>query len=105
MAKLSTKLLFKKVLLKLLSPKDLRRLINLSREKKKKKRPRIDVTLKLFSKILPGDFLHYGYFEDENRSPKDISMNDMVQAQVEYARLLISKIKDKDSPVRDGGAY
>ncbi|HEB33248.1 MAG TPA: methyltransferase domain-containing protein [Spirochaetes bacterium] len=103
MAKISAKLLFKKVLLKLLSPKSLRHLITLSINKKKIKRPRIDVTLKLFSKILPGDFLHYGYFEDVNRSPEDISMSDMAQAQVDYARLLISKMKDKDSPVLDVG--
>jgi cyclopropane fatty-acyl-phospholipid synthase-like methyltransferase len=103
MAKISAKLIFKKVLFKLLSPKSLRHLINLSRDKKKKKRPRIDLTLKLFSKILPGDFLHYGYFEDANRSPEEISINDMVQAQIDYANLLISKIKDKDSPVLDVG--
>ncbi len=103
MAKISAKLLFKKVLLKLLSPKSLRHPINLSRNKKKKKRPHVDVTLKLFSKILPGDFLHYGYFEDVDRSPEDISINDMARAQVDYAGLLINKIKDKDSPVLDVG--
>jgi cyclopropane fatty-acyl-phospholipid synthase-like methyltransferase len=103
MPKISAKLLFKKALLKLLSPNSLRHLINLSRDKKKKKRSRIDVTLKLFSKILPGDFLHYGYFEDINHPPGEISMDDMVQAQIDYAWLLINKIKDKNSPVLDAG--
>ncbi len=59
--------------------------------------------LKLYSQILPGDFLHYGYFENPDVTPEEISLQDFFQAQLCYAKLIMEQAIDKNSPVLDAG--
>ena len=40
----------------------------------------VDTHLALFNKILPSDFLHYGYFEELNTSPEDMKLSDIDRA-------------------------
>lgn len=47
--------------------------------------------------------LHYGYFEDTETKPEDISINDFEKAQVKYCEYIINKITNKNEPVLDVG--
>jgi cyclopropane fatty-acyl-phospholipid synthase-like methyltransferase len=62
-----------------------------------------DAQLKLYSEILPGDFLNYGYFDDPDIAPEKISLHDIQQAQIRYGQLLIDQIKNKNGTVLDAG--
>jgi len=63
-----------------------------------------DAQLELYSKVLPGEFLHYGYFDDVDRQPGDISLNEIVEAQKRYTELLVNLANpDKSRPVLDVG--
>ena len=91
------------VLKKIIYPRHLWRVIKLGREPKHRARAFDDPQLKLYAKILPGDFLHYGYFDDAKIQPQDLSLNDIYRAQLRYAELLLAEIEDRDSPVLDVG--
>jgi len=52
---------------------------------------------------LPSDFLHYGFFDDVQRKPADISLSDIIQAQNRYAELLLELAGDCNDPVLDVG--
>lgn len=91
------------VLKRFLYPQHLYKVIRLQSGRKKNKRAFDDAQLKLLSKLLPGDFLHYGYFEDVNTRPEDISLNDIYQAQENYGWQLVNLITDTAQPVLDIG--
>jgi cyclopropane fatty-acyl-phospholipid synthase-like methyltransferase len=91
------------VLKRAASPRHLHRAISLQRQRRKIKRSSNDPQLKLYAEILPGDFLHYGYFDDPDTPPQEISLNDIHRAQLRYAELLLEKITDTSSPILDVG--
>jgi cyclopropane fatty-acyl-phospholipid synthase-like methyltransferase len=91
------------VLKRVMCPQHLWRVIKLQRGKKRMERVYNDPQLKLYSQILPGGFLHYGYFDDPNTQPQDISLNDIHLAQLRYAELILENIVDRESPVLDVG--
>lgn len=63
-----------------------------------------DAQLDLYSKVLPGEYLHYGYFENVDRQPGDISLNEIVNAQRRYTELLVNLANpDRSQPVLDVG--
>jgi SAM-dependent methyltransferase len=66
-------------------------------------RARDDAQLTLYAQILPGDFLHYGYFDDPTVRPETLSLSDIQHAQLRYAELILEQIVDKHSPVLDVG--
>ena len=84
-------------------PQHLWRVVKLQRGRKRVRQAHNDLQLKLYSEILPGDFLHYGYFDDPQIQPQDISLNDIHLAQLRYAELILEKIVDRSSPVLDVG--
>ncbi len=59
--------------------------------------------LDLYSQVLPGDFLHYGYFDDASVSPERISFHDMQHAQLRYAQEILKLIDVPGAPVLDVG--
>jgi 2-polyprenyl-3-methyl-5-hydroxy-6-metoxy-1,4-benzoquinol methylase len=91
------------VLKRVLYPQHIYKVIKLQRNKNNTDRVFDDAQLKLYSTIIPGDFLHYGYFEDIHITPQDISLNAIYKAQLKYAEMLLDKITDKKSPVLDIG--
>lgn len=95
--------MFGSVLKKVVHPQHLWKVINLQRGKKRLKRAYDDPQLELYSEILRGGFLHYGYFDDPNTLPQDISWNDIHRAQLRYAELILENIVDRESPVLDVG--
>ena len=62
-----------------------------------------DLELKLYSKILKNDMLHYGYFDDVDTAPEFISIGILEQAQSRYAEIIAEQILDKNLPVLDVG--
>jgi len=62
-----------------------------------------DLELKLYSKILRNDMLHYGYFDDVDTAPEFISIGLLEQAQNRYAEIIADQIPDKELPVLDVG--
>lgn len=60
--------------------------------------------LRLYSRILPGGFLHYGYFEDPSVAAADLSLGDLERAQLRYAERVLELVTDSSAPVLDVGA-
>ncbi len=59
--------------------------------------------LDVYSRVLPGEFLHYGYFDDPGVRPETLSLRDIEIAQLRYAELLLDQISDREAPVLDVG--
>lgn len=93
----------KAVLKRFLYPNHLWQVIKLQRNRKKLQRVYDDAQLKLYHQLLPGDFLHYGYFDDTATAPQDMSLNMIYAAQERYAEKLLELVKDSDSPILDIG--
>ncbi len=62
-----------------------------------------DLELSLYSKILRNDMLHWGYFEDPNINPEEISLKTFSDAQIKYAENIAQLLGRKDQPVLDVG--
>lgn len=62
--------------------------------------------LLLYSRMLSGDFLHYGYFDDPDTPPEQISFDGLYRAQLRYAQKLMAAIGPPvpGSPVLDVGS-
>ena len=60
--------------------------------------------LLLYSRMLPGDFLHYGYFDDPEVVPEQIGFGDLHRAQLRYAEKLLELIDHPNRPVLDAGS-
>ena len=78
-------------------------MVALQRERKGHKRTFGDPQLELYSKLLPGGFLHYGYFDNPDTQPRDISLNDIERAQLRYAERLLEHVRATDAPILDVG--
>jgi len=62
-----------------------------------------DLELQLYSRILNGNMLHYGYFDDTEINPEDISFRLFEQAQIRYAEIILGKIQSSCESVLDVG--
>ncbi len=79
------------------------RAVQLQRGRKKSSKVSDDPQLALLSKIIPGGFLHYGYFDDPDRPPVEISLAEFARSQRRYAELLLELAHDTAAPVLDVG--
>ncbi len=95
--------IIKSIIKRLLLPQHLYQVIKLQRNRKKVERVQDDAQLKLYNKILPGDFLHYGYFANPNLEPMRMSLQDIFDAQLAYAHKLVALATDKQNIVLDVG--
>ena len=91
------------VLKRATNPRHLWSVVKLQRARGGTQRVRDDAQLQLIARILPGGFLHYGYFDDADRQPEDLSLNEIVRAQLRYAELVTDQIEDRSAPVLDVG--
>ena len=91
------------VLKRTLNPVHVFRAGSLQWHRKANRRLFDDNRLKMYATILPGDFLHYGYFDDVTRRPEHISLIEFGDAQTRYAELLIDLIGPPAGPVLDVG--
>jgi 2-polyprenyl-3-methyl-5-hydroxy-6-metoxy-1,4-benzoquinol methylase len=62
-----------------------------------------DAQLELYSRIVPSEFLHYGYFEDCAITPEQMSLADVGAAQSRYAELVLNLVGNPAEPVLDVG--
>jgi len=62
-----------------------------------------DLELYLYSKILNNNMLHWGYFEDTDVKPDEISLKQVGDAQLRYANYILAQVADKKHPVLDVG--
>lgn len=62
-----------------------------------------DSQLQFYAEFLPSGFLHYGYFDNPQQAPQQISLAALEQAQHRYAEKLLELILDHDAPVLDIG--
>ncbi len=62
-----------------------------------------DPELHLYSKILNSRMLHYGYFDDTEIIPEEISLAMFERAQARYAGMIMEHITDRDNVVLDVG--
>lgn len=60
--------------------------------------------LHLYSKMLPGDFLHYGYFDDPDTPSGSVSFDSLYKAQLRYAEELAQLIPNKATRILDVGS-
>jgi cyclopropane fatty-acyl-phospholipid synthase-like methyltransferase len=88
---------------RMLHPKHVVTAVKLQRGRKANKRVYDDAQLALLSQIIPGGYLHYGYFDDVDRCPREISLAEITRAQQRYAELLVDLADDRDAPVLDVG--
>jgi len=57
--------------------------------------------LALYNRMLPGDFLHYGYFDDPDTPPETVSFDAFHRAQGRYAEVLLDLIEQPDAQSSD----
>jgi cyclopropane fatty-acyl-phospholipid synthase-like methyltransferase len=96
--------LLRSVLGRVLHPAHLWRAISLQYHRKANRKLFADHRLEFYAKILPSDFLHYGFFETgENNEPESMSLASFAAAQTKYADLLIDLAGDSSAPVLDVG--
>ncbi len=60
--------------------------------------------LRLYNQILPGDFLHYGYFDDPKTPPEAVSFAGIERAQRRYAEKIVELLERPGLPVLDVGS-
>jgi 2-polyprenyl-3-methyl-5-hydroxy-6-metoxy-1,4-benzoquinol methylase len=101
--KLKANAVAKSIAGRLVHPRHLFRAANLQRKRRRTKRAYDDAQLALFARILPTGFLHYGYFDDADKQPEDISIADVHRAQRRYAELLLEHAHDRSGPALDVG--
>jgi len=95
--------MIKKLIAKLIWPPELWRAYRASKKNASVSRSAEDPQLKLYDQILKTGFLHYGYFDDPDAEADKISMDDIRQAQVRYARLIMEQVKAEKGTVLDVG--
>lgn len=88
---------------RLINPLNWFKIYRLQRNRKRNARVFDDAQLKLYHRLLPGDHLHYGYFDDPSIQPKDMSLNMIYQAQERYAHLLADLVRITNMPILDVG--
>ena len=103
MRKLRAAAVLRSVAGRVLHPRHLAAAFRLQRGRKKSKRAHDDAQLALLAQLVPGGFLHYGYFDDPGRRPEAVSLSEMAAAQERYAELLLEHATDRSAPALDVG--
>jgi cyclopropane fatty-acyl-phospholipid synthase-like methyltransferase len=86
-----------------INPLEWFRAARFKRENSKYEKSSYDLELYLYSKILTNKMLHYGYFDNPEIKPEDISLNMLEAAQKRYAEMIMEHIHDIGKPVLDVG--
>jgi cyclopropane fatty-acyl-phospholipid synthase-like methyltransferase len=99
----SKKSLLHLLLHKFWKPSELYKIYKLQKSRKQQNNAYNDAELKLYHKIMPGDFLHYGYFENPNITGAEISLQQFYSAQLRYATNILQLVSDTTHPILDIG--
>ena len=103
MRKLKASTVAQSVAKRLVHPGHLIRAVKLQRARKRTKVAFADAELALFAQIMPTGFLHFGYFDDVDRCPEEMSLAEVRRAQIRYAEVLLEHAHDRSAPVLDIG--
>jgi MPBQ/MSBQ methyltransferase len=101
--RIAAKIILRRILRRALNPLVLFRAARMQHNRRANRHNFADAQLALFNKILPSDFLHYGYFEDLDCLPQDMKLSDISRAQWRYAEMLLDLIENPNDPVLDIG--
>lgn len=93
----------KTTLLKLLNPLSWMKAYAFHKKNNKYDKSAYDLELFFYSKILKNDMLHYGYFENSQIAPEDISIRQFEEAQIRYSENIIAHINRHEDRVLDVG--
>jgi hypothetical protein len=88
---------------RILLPNHLFRAVRAQSGRRKQPRYANDPQLALLSEILPGGFLHYGYFDNPDTIGAEISLAEFGRSQDRYAELLVNLAERPELPVLDVG--
>jgi len=88
---------------KIINPIQLIKAYRFHKNQKKHIKSSQDLELKLYSKIIKTDMLHYGYFDNIDIEPDSISIKDLENAQMKYIDIIIEQISNKDKNILDVG--
>jgi MPBQ/MSBQ methyltransferase len=88
---------------RVLNPRQIATAVKLQIKRKAHRHVYDDAQLALYAKVLPSEFLHFGYFDDPQIKPDDTSLSDVVRAQNRYAELVLEQAGDPAHPVLDIG--
>ncbi|MGH8528272.1 MAG: SAM-dependent methyltransferase [Nevskiales bacterium] len=91
------------ILKRLFLPRHALQVWRLERSRKQRNTVFDDSQLLFYAEFLPSGFLHYGYFDEPNLPPEQISLGALEQAQRRYADKLLELIRDRQAPVLDVG--
>jgi cyclopropane fatty-acyl-phospholipid synthase-like methyltransferase len=95
--------IIKLLLHKLWKPTQLWQIYKLQKNRKHIHKVYGDAELKLYHQIMPGDFLHYGYFEDPQTQGGEISLHQFYRAQLLYATKILDLVTDTKNAILDVG--
>lgn len=101
--KLKASTIAKSMVTRACNPKHLLQAAKLQRNRKRDRRTYDDAQLKFYAEILPADFLHFGYFDDIDTRPENMSLNAMLEGQRRYAEVVLDQVADHRNPVLDVG--
>ncbi|WPP51245.1 SAM-dependent methyltransferase [Catalinimonas niigatensis] len=93
----------KNTLLKLLNPISWIKAYSYHRKNTKYDKSAYDLELFFYSRILKNDMLHYGYFDNSQIAPEEISIKQFEEAQIRYSENIIAQIKQPEAYVLDVG--
>ncbi len=91
------------LLWRLVNPRHLLEMARRARRRERVPTAAGNAQLKLYSQLLQGDFLHYGFFDDPDVRPEQISIEDFRIAQRRYAELIVERVVSGERPVLDVG--
>lgn len=103
MGRVRASAIIKEILTRTLAPSHALKWLERQRRHKGSPTVRANTQLNLYSRILPGDFLHYGYFDDASIAPEAVSLEAVQRAQLRYAEKILELIRTRDAPVLDVG--
>ena len=93
----------KGIVKKSMSPPHFFKALQLHRNRNGMERTKKDSQLRLYAEFLESNFICYGYFENPNYDPEDISFSCIKKAQYDYALNIVEHVKDQNRPVLDIG--
>jgi len=93
----------KKLLWNLINPVKLLKAYRYKKSRPPYRKSESDLELKLYAQILSNDMLHWGYFEDTEVLPENISIAGMEQAQLLYAEKIAAQLPQDCHQVLDVG--
>lgn len=93
----------KKLLLNLLNPFKLIKALFYQRKQPRYSRAKDDLELQLYGQLLKNGMLHWGYFENTDILPEELSIADVERAQMLYSQKILEHLPEQCEQLLDVG--